>query len=137
MNRLSLLAVAVFVACSDSFNPTIDNVSGSYSLRTFRSVTDTGGTKDWVAAGATFTITLAPNGSTTGHLFIPGGGANGADFDADMTGTWTMSRAVVEFDQTADSFVRDWPFAVLKNRLTVDRTPTPGLRVTVVLMKST
>lgn len=137
MRCLTLLAVAALAACSDSFNPSIDNVSGAYSLRTFRTVTDTGGTKDWMAAGATFTITLAPNGSTTGHLFIPGGGENGADLDADMAGTWTLSRAVVEFDQGADSFVRDWPFAVLQNRLTVDRTPAPGLRVTVVLMKST
>jgi hypothetical protein len=135
MKSLNLLAVAAVVACSDSFTPTIENVSGVYALRTLTTVTDTGGTKDWVAAGASFTITLAPDGSTTGHLLIPGGGENGGDLDADMAGTWTLSRAVVEFDQGADSFVRDWPFSVLENQLTVDRTPTTGLRVVVVLTK--
>jgi hypothetical protein len=130
----TLLAAVAVLACSDSFTPTVDNVAGTYSLQTFRTITDTNGTKDWVAAGATFSLVLAANGTTTGQLFIPGGDEDGGDFSADMTGTWTLTDRTVEFDQGADSFVRDFPFSAGENTLTMDRT-IPGLRLTVVLRK--
>jgi len=130
----SLVAVAAVVACSDAFSPTIDNVAGEYTLDQLTTVTDTGGTKNWVAAGATFTISLGTNGTTTGQLFIPEGGAGGVDFNADMAGTWTLTDGIVGFDQTADSFVRDYLFSARENRLAADRND-PGIRVIVVLRK--
>ncbi len=131
--RPSLVAVAAVVACSDSFSPTVDNVAGGYVLNTLVT-TETAGTTDWRARGATFTITLATNGTTTGHLFIPGAGAGGGDFNADMAGTWTLTGSTVEFAQTADSFVRDMAFKAAENRLTGDETFS-GTRVRVVLTK--
>ena len=72
---LSFLAVALVaaVACSDSFKPTTENIRGDYSVQTF-TTTDTGGTIDWVKRGGTFTLTLGPLGTTTGHLFMPRSG---------------------------------------------------------------
>jgi hypothetical protein len=129
------VAAAAALACSDSFTPTAENVVGDYTLERLVTVTDTGGTYDWRAAGATLTISLDTNGTTTGHLFIPHGGEQGADLDADMAGTWTLTDGIVEFDQpNTDTFVRDYAFSAGKNRLTVDRTDPEG-RFVVVLTK--
>jgi len=130
----SLVAVAAVVTCSDSFTPTLENVVGDYTFESLTAVTDTGGTQDWVAAGATITISLGTNGTTTGHLFLPGAGDGGADVNADMAGTWTLTDGIVEFGQTADTFVRDMTFSARKDRLAADRTFT-GARVIVVLTK--
>jgi hypothetical protein len=54
--------------------------------------------------------------------------------DADMAGTWTLTSGIIEFDQTADTFVRDVPFRPSKNRLVVDLTSSQG-RLIVVLTK--
>jgi hypothetical protein len=130
---LSVLTVVAVVACSDSFTPTIDNVAGDYSLERL-TVIENSSTTDWVAAGATLTISLDTNGTTTGHLFVPGGAAGGGDFDADLAGTWTLTDGIVEFNQTADSFVRDMAFSARENRLAGDETFS-GTRVIAVLTK--
>jgi hypothetical protein len=133
----SLLAVVTIVACSDAFKPTTENVVGTYSLQTL-TTTDTSGTTDWVASGATLTLTIAANGTTSGNLFIPGAAEGGGDFNADMAGTWSLSGAVITFDQTADTFVRDMDFSAGKDRLAGDQSfsfnavPT---RVRIVLTK--
>lgn len=134
---LTLFTAAALVvsiaACSDSFSPTVENVAGDYTLARLTTVTDTGGTVEWMPEGATFTISLAPNGTTTGHLFIPGANA-GSDFNADMAGTWALTGRVVRFTQTADSFVRDMDFIAGNKNLTGDETFT-DTRVRVVLTK--
>lgn len=131
----SLLAAATLVGCSDPFIPTIDNVAGDYTLRTL-TTTDLGPSRDWVAEGATMTISLEANGATTGHLFIPGAGTGGSDFDADMAGSWSLSGDTVRFAQPADSFIRDVAFLATEKRLTGDHAfGTSGVSVRVVLAK--
>jgi hypothetical protein len=131
---LLLLVAAALIACSDSFTSTAESVVGDYTLQQLVTVTDTGGMYDWRAAGATFTISLASNGTTIGHLFLPHASDEGNDVSADMVGTWTFTDGIVEFDQTADTFVKDYPFAAGKNRLVVDRTDPEG-HLVVVLTK--
>jgi len=138
MKRLiSLLAVAAVVACSDSFSPTTGNVAGDYSIQTL-TTTDTSGTTDWVAAGSTLTLSLAANGTTTGHFFVPGAAEGGGDFHADMAGTWSLSGNRITFTQTADTFVRDMDFIARKDRLSGDQTfsfNATATRVRIVLTK--
>jgi len=84
MKRVSsLLAVAIAVACSDAFQPTIDNVAGDYTARTF-TITDSTGTTDVLKAGGVLTLSLVPRGTTAGYLYIPGAVAGGSDVVADM-----------------------------------------------------
>ena len=128
-----VFTVAALVACSEAFKPTTENVAGDYNVQTL-TTTDTSGTTDWVTAGATWTMSLAVNGITSGHLFIPGAAEGGGDFTADMAGTWTLSGDSIQFDQLADSFVRDMSFLALENRLTGDHTFS-GTRVRLVLTK--
>ena len=132
---VGVFAIAALAAsCSDPFKPTTENVVGDYSLQALTTATDTGGTVNWVTAGATCTISLAANGTTTGHLFLPGADTGGADFNADLAGTWMLTGDTIQFDQTADSFVRDMPFVAGENRLTADHT-FGNVRVRLVLTK--
>lgn len=114
---------AILGACGDddAFSPTPDSVAGSYSAATF-SVTSSAGTVDLLALGAHVDVTLAPDGNTTGHLFAPGVGENGANFEADLTGTWNLIGSTVTFDQEGDTFIRDVEFTASRNQLTGEDT---------------
>jgi hypothetical protein len=125
----------VLGACGgDGFSPTTETVAGSYTATTF-TITSPVGTTDLLALGATVTITLAGDGTTTGHLFVPAGAAGGGDLDADIAGTWTLAGSTVTFSQTADTFIRDAAFAAGANRLTGEDTFS-GVTVRLVLSKA-
>ncbi len=150
----SLLPVVLtsVLACSD--NPTdgepdmseaieASDVSGNYlaflaslgpvgTLR-FTSVND-GVTVDWIAQGALLQIRLLPDGTTTGSLDLAGGAEDGGAFHADLAGTWGISDGSVQFDQTADTFIRDVLFRVGENQLMADTT-IGDTRIEVVLRR--
>ena len=110
-----------------------ENIAGDYRLQSL--VTMNGGVwTDWRAAGAAFTISLALNGTTSGHLLIPGSDDGGGDFSVDMAGTWVLNDETVSFMQAGDSFVRDMAFDVGENRLSGDLT-SGDYRVIAVLKK--
>lgn len=124
---------AAFACGGESFAPTNTNVAGAYTATAF--TTTTGGVlTNQLAAGASLTLNLAAGGTVTGRLFVPGGAEGGGNLDADMAGTWTLSGNTVEFEQGADTFVRDMEFAATENRLTGDATFS-GTSVHVVLTK--
>jgi len=139
MNRLLTLLTAVAIlasilSCSDPFTPNIRNVAGDYHLQSL-TVTDLGGPRDWVALGTTLTISLGPNGTTSGCLFMPGGGSGGADLDVDMSGTWTLAVATVEFSPSFE-LLRDVTFIASENRLIGDHAyGSSGATVRIVLTK--
>jgi hypothetical protein len=121
--RLGTLGLALgLLACGDdAFIPTEETVAGTYTATTFL-VTNTTPPTDLLALGMTLTLTLSPDGTTTGRLFLPGGGDNGVDLDEDLAGTWTLSGRSVNFDQSADTFVREAVFAVEEHILTTEGT---------------
>ena len=129
-----LLVIAGILACGDDgFSPSIENVAGDYTATSF-TTTSGGVTTDLLDDGASLTLTLASNGATTGHLFVPGAGEGGGDLDADLTGTWTLTGSTVAFAQIADTFVRDMPFTAAENRLQGEAT-FAGTLVRVTLTK--
>jgi len=133
--RLSILvAVALATACSDSTAPTMESVAGTYTASTFTAL-EAGTTTDILAAGGSITLTLAIPGTTTGRVFVPGGGENGEDFDEDLSGTWTLQDSTVTLDHAADTFLRDMPLTVRGLQLSGQET-FGGVTVTVVLTKS-
>jgi hypothetical protein len=121
--RLTTLALALgLVACgNDSVAPTANTVAGTYTATTF-TITSTTPPTDALALGLTLTLTLALDGTTTGRLFLPGGGDNGVDLDEDLTGTGTLSGDTMRFTQSADTFIRDAVFTVGPNRLGTEGT---------------
>lgn len=136
LRRVGLGLAFALTACGgdDPFSPTVETVTGSYEASTF-TLTTTGGTTNLLAAGSTVSVTLAADGSTSGRLFVPGGAENGEDFDADLTGTWTLTGSTVTFDQSADTFIRDVEFTAGRNQLTSEGTFS-GSTIRLVLTKS-
>ena len=126
-------AVASLGCGDDAFMPSVMDVAGSYAATTF-TTTNGGTTTDQLAAGASFTLTLVVNGTTTGRLFVPGGAEGSGDLDADMTATWTLTGRAVEFAQIADTFVRDMPFTAEPSRLRGEAT-FAGTTIRVTLAK--
>ena len=107
MKGLSSFAVisAMLLACgSDSTAPPQPPV-GSYTAIEFVTTGNSGQTNQLVIGGS-LNMTLAANGTTSGHLHLAASGGDPA-FDADMAGTWTMTGNVVSFTQSADTFVRN------------------------------
>jgi len=137
-----LAAALLLIACGDDpAEPrlTMTMVAGEYvAEQTLGAITFTttegGETIDWLERGASLTITLATDGTTEGRLFVPGMDEDGGDFDADLTGAWTLVGDTVRFSHAADTFVRDMPFVVRDGRLEGDRT-FGGTRIRVVLVK--
>jgi hypothetical protein len=121
--RLGTLGLTLgLLACGDDgFTPTEDTVAGTYIATTFL-VTSTTPPTDLLALGMTLTLTLAPDGTCTGRLFLPEGGDNGVDLDEDLTGTWFLNAGTVTFEQSADTFVRDAVFTAEANALTTEDT---------------
>lgn len=104
------LSCSALVACgSDSTGPPEPPV-GSYTAIEFVTTGNSGQTNQLVIGGS-LQITLAANGTTSGHLHMAASGSNPV-FDADMAGTWTMNAGTVDFNQAADSFVRNMTFAL-------------------------
>lgn len=121
MQALALAVVLVGCGDDDSFSPTVENVAGSYSAASFTLTTDAG-TTNLLALGSEISVVLAADGTTTGQLFVSGGGEDGEEFEADLTGTWTLSDSTVTFSHTADTFIRDVEFTATRNRLTGEET---------------
>lgn len=135
--RVSALILVVGLgACGDddSFSPTVETVAGTYTASTF-TLSSPIGTVNLLAGGATVTMVLDADGSTTGHLFVPGGDDDGSDLESDLTGTWVLTGDTVTFQQAADSFIPDVQFIATANRLTGERTTTAGT-IRLVLTKS-
>jgi len=122
MHRSAWKHLPVFLlltlACGgdDPFSPTVENVSGSYQASSLTG-TESGITLNLLSLGATVAIVLNPDGTTTGRIFAPGLDEGGQDLDVDLAGTWTLQGETVTFNQPGDTFIRDVPFTVGRNRL--------------------
>ena len=119
----SLAAVALAGCGGDDnpFSPTVANVAGTYNATLF-TATDSAGMLNLLSLGATVHVVLNPDGTTTGHLFVPDLGQEDGELDADLTGTWTLSGSTVTFSQTADTFIRDVEFTASQNSLESEGT---------------
>jgi hypothetical protein len=121
-SRFAPAALVLLLACGgDSFTPTEETVAGTYEASAF-TATSFNGTTDLLLAGAIVDATLAPDGTTTGRLFLPGGAEDGSDLDEDLTGTWTLTGDTVTFDHAAVTFITDVEFIAGRNTLTAEGT---------------
>ena len=136
-SRLLLIATAaatLATACAEDPNVPPLGVPGAYHATAFSLATGGGPAYDLLASGASLTMTLAPDHTTTGRLFVPAQYAAGAAVDESLVGTWRQSNDTVYFDGPADTFVRDVPFIVRPNSLWAEYDP-PGGQLRVTIMK--
>lgn len=132
---LTALALAVPLVACGTTEPTVDSVAGRYTATTF-TVEQGGLTTDELAAGGSILIDLLATGVTAGTMFVPGGGENGGDLDADLAGTWALAGTTVTFAQGADTFLRDMTFSYSEGRLSGMET-FGGATITLVLTQLT
>jgi hypothetical protein len=116
---VSVASIALTTACGEDLS-TIDAqlalVAGDYTAEgafgSYLLTTASGGeVVDWLEQGASISLQLLTDGTTTGRVFAPGGAEDGGDFDEDLAGTWTIAGGVVRFSHDADTFLRDMDFA--------------------------
>jgi hypothetical protein len=112
------------------FSPTMTNVAGSYHATTF-----TAGLADLLSIGATVDITLASNGTTSGHLSVPTAGDNGGTLQEDLAGTWSLSGNTVTFSQTSGTLIQSAEFTATENQLSGSGT-FETVPLTIVLQKN-
>lgn len=104
---LIILFAALVTGCDDDVTgPSMAEVAGMYSASTFL-LNAPEGQVDMIADGTTLDLTLSPDGTTSGTLFIPEGEEDGSDLTADLEGEWALDGDDVTFDHDADTFVRD------------------------------
>jgi hypothetical protein len=122
------LFIATALACGDGPTaPSVNAVAGTYTATRLRT-TEGGTTTDQLAAGASITLTLNANGTTSGQFTVPG------ELNANLAGTWTLNGTTVELSHSADTFLRDTSFEVRNNTLVGDET-FGSTRVEVTLTK--
>jgi hypothetical protein len=96
----------------------------------------TGAVTDQLAEGASITLELNDDGTTTGHVYVPDPDAE--DLNADLTGNWTLAGTTITLEHTADTFLKDMSFEATGDALVAERTFQNGeLRVTVRLERVT
>ena len=120
IRRVALVALTFSAAAcgdDDSFSPTEETVAGSYTATTF-TLSSVVGEINLLAGGATVTLELASDGTTTGRLFVPDAATGGGDLEEDLTGTWRLTDSTVTFDQSAATFIPQIDFVASENRLT-------------------
>jgi hypothetical protein len=79
-------------------------------------------------------VTLAPNGTTAGRLFVPARATGGFAVDQDLAGTWTQTGSSVKFAQAGATLVQDVTFTVTNGTL-VGEQDVSGAHIKVVLSR--
>jgi hypothetical protein len=133
---MALTLGIVTAACGDddSFSPTLETVAGSYTATTF-TLSSVVGDINLLSTGATVSIDLVTDFTTTGRLFVPDGNTDGSDLDEDLAGTWSLTDSTVTFDQSAATFIPQLEFVASANRLTAEGSFSGGT-LRLVLTKS-
>jgi alpha-tubulin suppressor-like RCC1 family protein len=108
---IGAVALFVFSACDAATAPTLESVVGSYVASTF-TLQSGPAALDMLSQGAWVNLTLAPEGRTLGHVYLPAPNDTSADFDADLAGEWVFHDrdTTVTIEHTPGTFLRDIRF---------------------------
>ena len=114
-----VLSAAVLLLGCDSTEPS--PIAGTWVATEF-TITESGEETDVLAAGGALTITISSTNTTSGSLTIPASVTGEEEFTASMAGTATITGSTVDFEQAADSFVRDATWTIVGNTLVTTST---------------
>jgi len=126
MRKVLLLfnVLLILLGCTDNSNEpvtpslTVDMVKGNYSTIVFN-LTENTTLTDILAAGGFININLLSDRTTTGQFFIPKViSGDSSDTNLNLEGTFSIINDSVEFQQNADTFIRDIKWAFKENKLT-------------------
>lgn len=105
-----LIVIAAASACNDEANhPSEPRLQGTYTATAFTVVTpDT--VFDELAEGVSLTITLHPDGTTTGLQIV-------AEVVTDLSGEWDTTAGALRLHLASPSFLNRVAFAIAPNQL--------------------
>jgi len=128
---LALSTIGLLFGCG-STEPS--PLAGIWSATSF-TITESGKpTADVLAQGGGLTITVSSSNRTHGSLTIPSTITNGAAVVENMAGTATISGTTVEFQQDADTFVRDVTWTLAGSTLVTSSTIS-GVTLNITLTR--
>jgi hypothetical protein len=132
---MTLAIASVLSACGGDTPTETNALAGSYRATTFR-VTPSGQSAiDVLAQSGTLTITIGADNATSGSLFLPASVTGGTALTESMTGTAVRTGNSLQFQQAADTFVRNLTWAVSGNTLTVVDQTAGSARFTITLAR--
>lgn len=132
LGRVLPLAALLLIGCKGT---EASPIAGIWSATTFMSIEVGKPQADVLAQGGGLTITVSSTNRTTGSLSIPATVTGGAAVVANMVGTATViGGAIVQFDQEADTFVRDVIWTITGNTL-VSSSTFSGVRRDITLTR--
>jgi hypothetical protein len=127
----SVLTLAV-MSCESGNEPS--SIAGTWVATSFVFTEVGEPPADVLAMGGSLSITIASTNATTGTMTIPGALVGGSDITLNMAGTARRTGNTIEFDQAADSFVRDIPWTFTGNTLRGTRSDA-GVTVDITLTR--
>ena len=128
---LALSAVGLLLGCDTT---EASPIAGIWSATTFTFTEAGKPPADVLAQGGGLTITVTSSNRTSGNLTIPSTITNGATVVESMVGTAIVNGSTVEFDQAADTFVRDVTWTITGNTLVTNST-VAGVTLNIVLTR--
>ncbi len=129
---VSLFGIALAACADDPIVPPA-GAPGDYTATKF-ALSTSGPPVNVLAVGASLSLTLAEDHTTTGRLQLPAAVTGGAPFDANLSGSWRQSHDTVFFSGPAETFIAGVPFLVRGAGLTADQTMN-GTRLELTLSK--
>jgi hypothetical protein len=135
LSRCALLAACWLSACGGTDTTSGNFIPGTYNAALFL-VTPSGQAQaNVLAAGGSLSITISGSGQTTGSLNIPASVTGTTAFTASMEGTAVITGLTVQFQQAADTFVRDLVWSRVGPSLTVSDQSVGGASYTITLTR--
>lgn len=129
--RILPLAALVLLGCKGT---EASPIAGTWSATTFLFTEAGKQPADVLAQGGGLTITVSSTNRTIGSLSVPATITGGASVVASMAGTATVSGSTVQFDQEADTFVRDVTWTITGNTL-VTTSSVSGVTLNITLTR--
>src|SRR5688500_8068226 len=127
-----LLSMAGFAAGCESTEP--NSIAGTWEATSFQFIEVGEAPIDVLAEGGSLMIIIFGNNSTGGTLNLPPSLTGGSHLSLSMVGTAVRTGNTVEFDQVADTFVRDVTWTLAGNTMHGTRTDA-GVTVDITLTR--
>jgi hypothetical protein len=132
LGRLAVVATVALLSGCDSTEPS--PIAGTWNATQFI-ITESGQQpRNVLAAGGSLTIIVSSKNSTSGSLTIPASFTGGSAVTESMAGTATVNGNSVEFNQAADTFVRDLAWIFDGNTLAAAQTVS-GVTLVITLTR--
>ena len=130
-----VVATAAGTASCGQLEPGPDNFIGAYVPTVFL-ITPTGQpVQDVLLLGGSLNITITSTNTTAGNLTLPASVTGTTALSQSMTGEAVVTGSTLQFQQTADTFIRNLTWTVKRDTLEVVNQVVGGASYTIKMPK--